>query len=422
MTRHDYNEPMVPRTRPKGRKWVQTFSGRSIGAAPRLVLLVLPLLLVGCSGGGWGRLSRERRGVDAERLESGAVPATLERLEVENRFGDLRVVVSEGGVAPGWEWRLTCWGDTLSEAEMLVKEIKLEARPDEEGIALALRLVVPESPPAALRGIESDLTVRVPPGTRVTAENRFGPSTFEGTRGGLLARCGHGSVDVREVRGELDVTNEFGSLSASGIDGGTVANRHGSVRVEDAGGDLSVSGSFGAIDVRRVSGGLVVRNEHAGVEAEEVRGAVDIETSFGRIVVEGAPLGAQLRNRHGSIEARGLAGSVDARTTFDSLTLAGDPREVDCENEHGAVNIALGEAPCRVKARTSFGSLEVETPRDVTVRVEAEATFGSIDSELESGAVARDGNTQRLAGGDAAAPIQLDLAAEHGSVRLKRRS
>jgi hypothetical protein len=298
---------------------------------------------------------------------------------VDNRFG--KVVVEAAADGYGWTWDLKCWASTQADAERLADVIALEVVEDGGGGRWTLKL--PEPPVPELRGVESELTLRVPASAAVDVRHGFGTARVHGLGG----------------RVELDC-------------------EHAEVALEDLGGALDAETSFGALRAQRIAGGKL-RNKHGAIIAAGVAGALDAETSFGPL--EASEVGGELRasNEHGSIKATGVKGRVEARTSFGRLDVEGDSPEVVCHNQHGAIALRLASGALRsVEARTSFAGIEVSVPAGAEARIEAETSFGKVESDLHPGSVAQDGLTSRLRDGPAGAPLRLQLRSEHGDIRI----
>ena len=311
-----------------------------------------------------GGYSFDKTGELRSRVEAEPLSSSLTAIEIDQRFGAVKVEVAPG--APRYEWKLQCWGKDAEDAERFVEEIQLLHT--SEGDAHRFELDLPEDPGSSLRGVQSDLTLWVPRETAVKIRNRFGEVAVRGIEGDVTGECGHCAVELEGLTRPVTWKTSFSHLHASNIAGGNLQNSHGELRAEQVAGDLVAETSFAGTAIQGVTGRLEVRSSHGAVAIESVTGPVDATTSFAAMVVGQVDGRALLRNSHGGIRARGVRGALDARTSFAEIDLEASAGRVDVENSHGAVRLALiGSDVSQVHAETSFADLTVRV-RPVSTR------------------------------------------------------
>jgi hypothetical protein len=122
-----------------------------------------------------------------------------------------------------------------------------------------------------------DLEVRVPEGMSLDIED------------------GSGSVEVRNVRGDIELTDGSGSIRMSDV-GGTLRVRDGSgsIAIQDAGGDIEIVDGSGSINVARVQGNVTI---------EDGSGSMDISDVSGNLSIP--------EDGSGSVDYSGISGRVD---------------------------------------------------------------------------------------------------------------
>lgn len=290
--------------------------------------------------------SFDHRGVIAPRRQEGSIAPAAGLVEVQNRFG--RVRVEAAGKDFRWSWELRVWANDQETAEKLRQEVRLEV--EEKPDSMRWTVTLPKPPVPELRGVESNLTLRVPESVTVKLENSFGPVEAERIGGGKI-RNQHGSIAVKGVEKDLEAETSFAE-----------------VRVEEAGGDV------------------VVRNAHGEVELKDVKGKIQAETSFAGLTAENIKGGAVLKNQHGPIKGRGLEGDLQLSTSFAAIDVEAECEEAACSNQHGDVRLRFVDPRLRrLEAETSFAGLEVEIPPECRAELETEVSFGKVKSALESG-------------------------------------
>ena len=316
----------------------------------------------------------DRSGVERSDSESGAFEGTFTALEIDHRFGSVNITASDGPA--GFEGTLSCWGRTAEDAARFIEEIQLEHTVTDG--THRLRLVVPKDPGPALRGIQHDLTIRVPASTRIDVREAHGRVSITGITDEVTGTCSHSSAELRQL-GMVRFETSFDDLLAEGIAGGTLKNSHGSIHVTGVSGDLNASSSFDAVQIVQVAGAVVAENSHGELEVEDVSGSVTAQTSFAPMRVERVQGSAHLRNSHGRIRARGIEGEIDAESSFDTIQLETAGETVKIENSHGDVELSVvGRELRRLEAETSFGDLRVKLPAGVRPAIFVDHRHGDI--------------------------------------------
>jgi len=223
-----------------------------------------------------GGYTFDKVGEKLSRSESGALDGEVYSVAIDQMFGQVTVEATDG--APEFSWDLHCWGSTVEDAEMHLNEIRLEHTSPEGNHQF--RLILPENTPPSLRGVESNLTVKIPANANVKVENRFGDSQVRGIRGSVTGSCQHCSVHLEDLEGIVDWKTSFDDLSASRISGGILRNSHGALHIDQVSGDLEVETSFDTANIKGVGGKLNATNKHAKLVISDITGPLDAQTSF----------------------------------------------------------------------------------------------------------------------------------------------
>ncbi|MFN0058170.1 MAG: hypothetical protein ACKVX7_06900 [Planctomycetota bacterium] len=352
----------------------------------------------------------DRSGTRRDGANQGAFSVAISELSVENRNGKVLVEALAEDQPASWEWTFSVWGETPEVAEALLAEVML-AGEETESRGL-LRLKLPEDRKSDLRGLESNITLRVPASLAIKIRNRFGPTEVRGLIFSTHIKAAHGAIDAEDLSGAVFLETSFASLTARRIHNATVRNAHGAIHIVGVDGDLDARTTFAPLEAEDVSGNLTARNEHGEIKVSRVGGDADLETSFNGIVALEIAGDAKLNGEHGSIQGARLHGRTTARNSFGDVTLESDGSELTCRNEHGDVAIELMRADFQmVKADTKFGSIKVALPPHAEPAIAARASFGRVRSALPY--------LERNESGLTGKPL-LELAVEHGDIRISK--
>lgn len=199
-----------------------------------------------------------------------------------------------------------------------------------------LRISVPRRLNLFGKSDSVDVRCEVPTGSRVTVETAYGSVRARGVLGNcrIVAKYGnvtadtvadlilespHGSVDIAEVTGRLDVTAGHGVVRIAHVHGDArLLGSHGPIELGTAAGNVEVATS-GALTIERALGDVTARSAHGPVRVREVSGGtIRLENGHADVDV-GVPTGISAW-----IDATSLHGRVRNELTPDSAAAASD--------------------------------------------------------------------------------------------------
>jgi len=338
-------------------------------------------------------------GEQAQRSEEGAFDAKIREIEVVNQFGNVEIEIAETG---GWKWDLTCWAKTKEQADEFCQMIELKKHTS--GVTQSWNLSIPDEI-HQLRGVKSNLKIRVPADTKVEIENRHGDTSVYGVKSLVRVDNAHGKVKLQDLAGECVAQNSHGTLNASNLGSAELTNKHGDIAVENVAGDLQVEGSHGHVEVAQVSGSTIIANQHGNVDVKKLSNSADLSTSLGTMNVAEVGGDTKLSNQHGKISVDGIEGKLNVTNSFGPVNVNANSPEVEIQNKNGLVELNLSNPNIStVVAKASFNDLKVTLPASLQARFNLKATFGKVDSEFSDG----DGSNR------------VELTAEHGNISLKK--
>ena len=166
------------------------------------------------------------------------------------------------------------------------------------------------------------------PGTMSNASVRIEIMAPTGTR--LDAHTGAGSIEVRGLRGGVQVDTGAGSVSLTDLgDSAAVHTGSGSVQIQGLNGDLEVDTGSGSVALDGVTGDIEAHTGSGGVDVQRATGQVRLDTGTGGINYQGTPQG-DCRFETGSGGGWGLNYSQQQplATMIDATTAAHGSRSV----------------------------------------------------------------------------------------------
>jgi Putative adhesin len=268
---------------------------------------------------------------------------------IEVPVGDVRITAGDGDAAV-IDVRPS---DASNEEDVKVSQRTRVEYADEELLVKApkLRSWLPRSTGGAI-----DVTIELPPGSRVRGDGQLTEFRCTGRLGECRIKTGIGQIQVEaadaprlktgigdvgldRARGHAEVTAASGDVRVRELDGtAAIKNSNGDTWVGVAGGDLRVSAANGSIAVDRADAGIVAKSANGDVRVGEVvRGSVVLETRLGDL---------EIGIREGT--AAWLDVSAKAGRVHNALDTAEAP-------EPSAETV-------EVRARTTAGSVIVRRP------------------------------------------------------------
>jgi len=249
-------------------------------------------------------------------------------LDVLTRSGDVTVrngasgtVVIRGKIYVGDHWLM---GSRDSDVHSIEQNPPIR----QDGNSIHIDYVNP-------REISISYDITVPTETTVRTKSGSGDQLIEGTRGNVDVQTGSGDVRLTNLAGEVRLQTGSGDVRAREISG-TVRGGTGSgdIEVEESGpGDIELHTGSGGINARGIQGGF--------------RG----ETGSGDVTAEGTQTGTwEIRTGSGNVHVR-----LPANAAFDA------------------------------DISTSSGSIEVNSPIEMTVQGRVQETRRSIHGKVRGG-------------------------------------
>ncbi|MEX2122691.1 MAG: DUF4097 family beta strand repeat-containing protein [Woeseia sp.] len=89
----------------------------------------------------------------------------------------------------------------------------------------------------------------------------------------LSIQDGSGSVELRDVRGDIELDDRSGSIRMTNVGGNlNVTDGSGSIAIEGAGGEVSIVDGSGSVSVVRVEGSVTIEDGSGSIDVNEVAG------------------------------------------------------------------------------------------------------------------------------------------------------
>jgi DUF4097 and DUF4098 domain-containing protein YvlB len=209
-----------------------------------------------------------------------------------------------------------------------------------------------------------DVEIRLPDGSRVSADLVMGTVSGTGRLGDLDLKTGLGDVSLEEARA-VKIRTGFGEVIIGRVDG-----------------DADVKTGSGRIDIGWIAGAATVKNSNGETRIGEVEGRGQLQNANGAIHVESAHSGVTAKTALGDVRLGLLSqGASEAKTAFGQIdigVLDGVAAWLDLSTGFGRVNNELEdsgqpgtqEQTAEIRAHTTAGDINIH-------RVQARAELGT---------------------------------------------
>lgn len=206
--------------------------------------------------------------------------------------------------------------------------------------------------------------IEVPTSTALDVDSSGGGLTIAGIRAEVKLHTSGGSIDVRDVTGDVNGHTSGGGVVLKQIKGRTqVQTSGGSIEGTDLDGNVAGETSGGGISMRRVTGDLKVHSSGGSIHIDEAGGLVDADTSGGGIrasLTRGNSRGGRLESSGGSIEVTldpNANLDIDASASHVTTDL---PLTVKGELSRHRIQGTLGKGGASLRVHTSGGGIRIE--------------------------------------------------------------
>jgi hypothetical protein len=206
--------------------------------------------------------------------------------------------------------------------------------------------------------------IEVPTATALNLDTSGGGIIVEAVHGDVKLHSSGGSLDLRDVIGEVDGHTSGGGVRLKAIKGRVrVETSGGSIDGSDLDGPVEGDTSGGGITMSRVTGDLRVHSSGGSIHIDEAGGLVDADTSGGGIrasFARGNSHGGRLESSGGSIQLS-LDPKADLEIDASADKVTTDlPLQVRGEISRHRVQGTLGKGGQKLRIHTSGGGIRIE--------------------------------------------------------------
>ncbi len=421
------------------------------------------------------------------------IPASTP-LRVENSYGLVSVQPGSDGEVRV-RLRKVVYHNEEARAKAIADEIRLEAGPEVKAEAEAPLKPEAEAPAKGKAApvfvirtnrdtlaskdyrFNTELEVFVPKKSTLTVNNSYGELRVTGIEGKLELATTHNALEVHECTGDVSVSNRFAESRLIDLTGNVTVDARGSVNVRGIKGDVMVRNEYSPVEIREVTGKVTVSDTDSTVTVDTVSKAVVIDAqgcqvnasnltetckvigSHKRIQLSQIDSNVSLDSRYATVTLKDVKGNLDVTSNSDRLTLDNvggyvkvkaegsgihadvvkGPVEIftnrkdvtvnnfenSCKitNEYGDVTLSTGSlGKGELSVTNKNGNIDVFLPDNAAFQIDATARNGNVESDftgLES--TQGPGDVGTLKGRLKTGGPKIVLQTEYSNIRVRSR-
>jgi DUF4097 and DUF4098 domain-containing protein YvlB len=241
-------------------------------------------------------------------------PSPAAMLEVVNSHGSVEI---QGGATDKISVTLVkrIWRGNEAEARGTAASLQLIAEDDGQRV-----LLTTNRHEIKRRRFETDFTISVPQGLKVTIQNSHGRVKTALT-GETTVFNSHGEVVARDIRGKFSVQNSYENVDVAGVVSDcSIRSQHAELILRQAQGQVQVDHSYGSIRLEDVSGDVTVTAPHSDVTGFRLAGTVKVESTYELILLTEAGA-TQVDGHHSDLKLESIRGDLDITDTYGTVEL-----------------------------------------------------------------------------------------------------
>jgi hypothetical protein len=282
----------------------------------------------------------------------------------------------------------------------------------------------------------TDLEILVPKNSELHVNNAYGEIHASGLNGTLDLSTTHRPLEVRDCTGKFKISNSYAESRLTNLVGNLTLGGRGRMYVENIKGDIDVSNEYSPVEVFDVDGKVVVsstegnvrleritkavvinglgtqvrasslkdslkaatshrdvelsdialdvslESSYANLKLNDIRGNVEIHSSYDNISADDIGGRLKLQARGSGMRVSNIRGPLDVQTTFKDVIVNDFADSCNISNEYAAISLStasLGKGDVNVKNRN--GKIDLFLPDNASCSIEAVARNGRVDSD-----------------------------------------
>jgi DUF4097 and DUF4098 domain-containing protein YvlB len=315
-------------------------------------------------------------------------------LTIESPHGD----VSVSGTSDDGKVHLSVHKEVYTNVDDTAVQRLRDLTPSLDGSNDSLTLRVPSA-----EGGGADVTLLVPPTTRVLLNSNRGDIHVTNMKAPLVVTGNNGDVEIAAITGPVQVH---------------VNNRHREVNVRSVTGDVTVDGNGDEVTLSDIGGAAHVNGDFfGGGHVQHVGGAVSYHSS--RTDLTFVKLNGELQIDGNDLSASEVVGPLMINTRSRNITLDKVTGDVKVSNNHGDVVVHTVPPTGTLLIDNQNGNVSITLPEKTKFNLQAETSDGDTHSDFSG---VKDDGRGSLSGAVNGGGALVRVNTSHGDININHNS
>ncbi len=290
------------------------------------------------------------------------------KVTVNNGYGDVKVSGNAQALRATLTQGVRAWSE--EEAKNIADQIKLIVNQTPDG------LTITTNRDQVNQQFTTNIQLEVPSRVALFVTNSYGGVSASGIDGRLAvtANYAQSEINLNRITGDVKCNLTYSDVVASKINGNVQITGAKVAKVSDVSGSVQVAASNGAVEIRDLSGPVTVDAPFCRINAQNLHSEAELKTEHASVdVAQAADL--FINAPHSTVKVRGISGDLHINSSQKDIEIRSITGEVKVEAERSSVNAEELHGPVEIKTshgqvvlKNFFESVDVETSyRDVTL-------------------------------------------------------
>ena len=309
------------------------------------------------------------------------------KVTVNNGYGDVKVSGNAQALRATLTQGVRAWSE--EEAKNIADQIKLVVNQTPDG------LTITTNREQINQQFTTNIQLEVPSRVALFVTNSYGGVSASGIDGRLAvtANYAQNEVNLSRITGDVRCNLTYSDIVASNIDGDLQITGAKVARVSGVSGNVQIAASNGAVEIRDLAGPVKVDAPFCRINAQNLDRYAELKTEHASVDVARAA-DVFINAPHSSVKAKSISGDLHINSSQKDIEIRSTTGEVKVEAERSSVNAEDLRGPVEVKTthgevvlKNFFESVEVETSyRDVTL-IAGDEPVADIEVENQHGEI-----------------------------------
>ena len=290
------------------------------------------------------------------------------KVTVNNGYGDVKVTGNALAIRATLTQGVRAWSE--EEARNIAERIKLVVTQTADGLTITTNRDQVD------QQFTTNIQLELPSKVALSVTNSYGGVSASGIDGKLAvtANYAQNEINLNRITGDVNCNLTYSDVALSSIAGNVKITGAKGAKVSDVTGSVEIAASNGAVEIFNLSGPVKVNAPFSRIKAQDLYSDADLKTEHASVDVLRAA-DVIINAPHSSVRAKSITGNLSIYSSQQAIEIRSIAGELKIDSERSSVSGEELRGPVEVKTshgevvlKNFFESVDVETSyRDVTL-------------------------------------------------------